>query len=246
MKLRDQQHWYENWHRANRLDLPVEDLKQSMRIEAINRALSRVSYTSVLVVGCGRGDELALLQQGRVTAFDLSVNAVRHAQTLLPDHHYLQADGMHLPFGSSMFDLVLSSEVIEHILQPENMLAEIYRVLKPGGHVVLTTPNWNSFFGLARWLGEKILQRPVTSDDQPIDRWSTSGSLRRVLKGTGFEVVSRFGAWYFPPTGLGKTRLPDKPMAGFFRTLLPVERGLQTSIPSWGHLLVVVAQRSST
>jgi SAM-dependent methyltransferase len=243
MKLNEQRDWYEGWHGADRADLPVESLKQQMRLDAIRLALDTVRPHSILVVGCGRGDELALLKAEQVTAFDLSVKAAYQARSFLPDYGYLQADGMQLPFARASFDFALSSEVIEHMLQPEAMLTEIQRVLKPGGYVLLTTPNWNSFFGLARWLGEKILRRPVTSDDQPVDHWSTSDSLRRILNEAGFKVVARYGAWYFPPTGLGRKRLPDKPMASLFRTLLPVERRLQTSLPGLGHMLVVLAQR---
>lgn len=241
MKLPEQQAWYEAWHSADKPPLPVEVVKQSMRLEAIVTALESVSYASALVIGCGQGDEIGLLR-GQITAFDLSHHAVSHARSIFPAAHYLQADGMRLPFADGSFDLVLTSEVLEHILEPENMLLEICRVLKPGGRCIITTPNWQSFFGLARWGAEAILRRPVTSDNQPVDRWSTPRSLERLLAAAGFSIQSRYGAWYFPPTGLGMKRLPDKPTAAFFRRMLPIERRLRVILPGWGHLLVVVAQ----
>jgi ubiquinone/menaquinone biosynthesis C-methylase UbiE len=242
MKLNEQREWYEGWHDADRAVLPVEDMKQRTRLAVIDRALKHVQPQSVLVVGCGRGDELRLIQVETLTAFDLSVSAVRQANSLLPRNHYLQADGMQLPFVNGSFDFVLSSEVIEHMLNPEQMLAEINRVLKPGGHVLLTTPNWTSFFGMARWMGEKILRRSVTSDDQPVDHWYTQRMMKAVLQQAGFNVVKRYGAWYFPPTGLGTKRLPDRPMASLFSLLLPVEKQFQSALPDYGHLLVVLAQ----
>ncbi len=245
MNLDEQRQWYEEWHSEGKHDLPVEALKQQMRLETIAAALKRLNYRRALVIGCGSGDELRLLSAERVTAFDLSANAVQHARAMLPENHYLQADGMHLPFAAGSFDLVLTSEVIEHILEPEKMIAEIRRVLLPGGAVLVTTPNWQSFFGLARFAAERLLRRPVTSDDQPVDHWSTPRSLARLLSTGGLAPVLRHGAWYFPPTGLGMKRLPDKPMAGLFRLLLPVERGLRVLLPGWGHLLVVAAQRAA-
>ena len=244
INLDEQRQWYEDWHRRHPDELPVEQLKQQMRLESIEQALTQVSQQDILVIGCGSGDELLLLNGERVVAFDLSVNAVRNAQAIEPRSHYAQADGMHLPFGDQQFDLVLSSEVIEHMLEPDKMIDEIVRVLKPGGNLIITTPNWRSWFGLARKVGEFVLRRPVTSDGQPVDEWQTVGSLSHLLeKDNQLKVVAKRGAWYFPPTGLGHTRLPDRFMASIFQRLLGIERWLQRALPSWGHLLVVVAKR---
>lgn len=243
MNLDDQRQWYEDWHDEGAHQLPVEILKQQMRLETIRQAFADISYQRVLVIGCGGGDELRLVQSDHVTAFDLSFNAVAHARQQVSQHNYLQADGMNLPFADGSFDLVLTSEVIEHILEPAKMMREIYRVLSPGGKVVVTTPNWQSFFGLARWGAEAFLKRAVTSDNQPVDHWSTPASLGELLSSNGLNPVNRYGAWYFPPTGLGLKRLPDGPMAGFFRALLPVERWLRHNAPGWGHLLIITAQR---
>ena len=92
------------------------------------------------------------MKESELVAFDLSFTAVKKAQDFLPNKGYLQADGMQLPFADNSFDLVLSSEVIEHILEPEHFVQEIARVLKPDGYLLLTTPNWNSFF----WLGALV------------------------------------------------------------------------------------------
>ncbi len=47
-----------------------------------------------------------------------------------------------LPFETATFDTVLSTQVIEHVAEPRHMLAEISRVLKPGGHLILTAPQY--------------------------------------------------------------------------------------------------------
>jgi 2-polyprenyl-3-methyl-5-hydroxy-6-metoxy-1,4-benzoquinol methylase len=245
MKLKEQRKWYEDWHDADKPDLPVEDLKQAMRLRAIEQTLAQLPYAKVLVIGCGQGDELELLKNAHVIAFDFSMSAVIHARTLVEQNHYLQSDAMHLPFSSGSFDLVISSEVIEHILEPTKMMQEIARVLVPGGHLLITTPNWQSFFGMARWLGEKILRRPVTSDDQPVDNWATPSGLTQLFNASGFSIVVRRGAWYFPPTGIGLRRLPDPLMARVFTRLLPLEHNLQTGLPSWGHMLVMAGRKTN-
>ncbi len=48
-----------------------------------------------------------------------------------------------LPFGSCTFDTIVSTQVLEHVTQPEALLREAYRVLRPGGHLVLTAPQTN-------------------------------------------------------------------------------------------------------
>lgn len=243
MDLNDQRAWYEGWHSRDRSGLPVEDLKQAMRMFSLHSALCQITYTHPLVIGCGQGDELRFLNATSIVAFDLSRMAVINAREMAPANVYLQADGMNLPFGDHMFDLVIASEVIEHILKPEILLAEVRRVLRPRGTVVLTTPNWISFFGMARLIGETLLRRPFTSDDQPIDRWTTPTLLSDLLHAAGFAVIGRRGAWYFPPTGVGMRRLPDRPIAALFRRMLFVERWLQKALPGMGHMQIVAARR---
>lgn len=240
--LNEQRQWYDNWHSSGPHELPVETLKQAMRLFALEAELRQHDYRRPLIIGCGTGDELRLTDAPSIVAFDLSRTAVHNARTLVPSACYLQADGMRLPFSDNTFDLALSSEVLEHILQPEKMLAEVARVLQPGGKLVISTPNWRSFFGLARWMGETLLRRPFTSDDQPVDRWATPSSLTALLHSARFAVISQRGAWYFPPTGVGMRRLPDHTMAALFKRLLPAERRLQRVAPGLGHLLIVTAQ----
>lgn len=50
------------------------------------------------------------------------------------------ADSTALPFANASFDTVLSTQVLEHLPEPKAMLREVYRVLCPGGHLILTAP----------------------------------------------------------------------------------------------------------
>lgn len=61
--------------------------------------------------------------------------------------HFLQADGMALPFPAATFDLVLSHAVIEHVADASLYLRECRRVLTPGGHIFLSTAPYLSFAG---------------------------------------------------------------------------------------------------
>lgn len=50
---------------------------------------------------------------------------------------------LEIPFATATFDTVLSTQVLEHVPRPAELIREVYRVLKPGGHLVLTAPQTN-------------------------------------------------------------------------------------------------------
>ena len=98
----------------------------------------------VLVAGCGEGHEAAFLQQrldARVTAFDLDLEAPPEPPAGLPGLEFRRADVCDLPFDDESFDLVFYHHVIEHVDDPARSLAELARVLRPGGWLFVGTPN---------------------------------------------------------------------------------------------------------
>lgn len=97
-----------------------------------------------LDVGCRDGHWTKVLRERgyKVTAFDL--------EPTLPEALVLDAN-QPLPFATSSFHVVWCAEVIEHLGDPAKTIAEMLRVLRPGGTLVLTTPN--SGFWLFRLLG---------------------------------------------------------------------------------------------
>ena len=60
--------------------------------------------------------------------------------------HFVVADATTLPFRDGSFDAVSSSEVIEHVRNPERMIEDVSRVLAPGGRAVITTPSYRSLW----------------------------------------------------------------------------------------------------
>jgi SAM-dependent methyltransferase len=101
----------------------------------------------VLEVGAGTGANLPVLTgigAGRVFACDVSVEALRHLQ----DRAILtRADATQLPFGSGTIDVVLAADVVEHLDDDARALREFARVLRPGGHLILTVPAFPSLWG---------------------------------------------------------------------------------------------------
>jgi SAM-dependent methyltransferase len=181
-----------------------------------------------------------------VIGIDISSTAVAQARSQFPQHSYVIADAARLPFGSSWrIETIICSEVIEHLQNPHQALVEFRRLMKVDGRLYLTTPNWISFYGLARAMARLLLGRDFTSGDQPRDRWSTRTSLGAQLRRAGFTPVQWLGLWFFPPFGKGDARIPDRFVVPTLRLLIPLERKLRRVLPSLAHILCVVSVKRS-
>ncbi len=107
----------------------------------------------VLEVGCGPGDfdramAPLVLPAGRITAVDYSETMIheeteRLRGTDLPID-FRQADVHALPFEAGTFDRALATQVFQHLPGPEKGLEEMVRVVRPGGWVVITEPDWDT------------------------------------------------------------------------------------------------------
>jgi SAM-dependent methyltransferase len=126
----------------------VEENYWFRRHEAAYAALA--SYCAdalVLEAGCGEGygaDLLARVAQ-RVIAVDYDEPATRHVQTRYPTVDVVQSNLAVLPIRSASVDVVANFQVIEHLWDQESFLAECFRVLRPGGLLLITTPNRLTF-----------------------------------------------------------------------------------------------------
>src|SRR5690606_35934276 len=113
----------------------------------------------VLELGAGTGYQALQLEQlgYKVTAVDLPSSAYAVARVF----EVIDFDGRHLPFGDGTFDVVFSSNVLEHVADLDNILAEIRRVLAPGGVAihVLPTPTWRAWTTLAHlpWVVKRVV-----------------------------------------------------------------------------------------
>ncbi len=97
----------------------------------------------VLVDGCGVGSYVKTLQSAadQVYGIDIEPEHLSRAVANAPRAHLQIAAGEQLPYPDNFFDLVLSHEVIEHVQDDHLAAAEMVRVLKPGGRIVIFAPN---------------------------------------------------------------------------------------------------------
>lgn len=106
-------------------------------------------------VGCGTGNyTLALAQRGiQALGVDLSaamlavaINKAKKAKLLAA---YMQADAEYLPFSAESFDLVVSVTTLEFVVSPQAAVAEMVRVLRPSGRLVVGVLNATSLWALS-------------------------------------------------------------------------------------------------
>lgn len=114
---------------------------QERRLRMI-RHWAEVEGALFLEAGCGLGMYSSQIRRRyslTVEAFDIEFERIQEARLDTP--HALVAAAEALPYHSNLFDTVLSNEVIEHVVDDRQAVAEMVRVLKPGGKLVLFCPN---------------------------------------------------------------------------------------------------------
>jgi SAM-dependent methyltransferase len=97
----------------------------------------------VLDASCGGGFFVSFFNQlgVEVVGADISANAILRARRINPSTRFVAASAeAALPFASGSFDIVWFGETLAHLFNGHNALSEFNRVLKPGGHLILTTP----------------------------------------------------------------------------------------------------------
>lgn len=151
----------------------------------------------VLEIGCGRGEFARWLAgsgnaPASIAAADFSPAAIQIARQVggrggFPSITWEVADIQAIPHPDASFDTVISCETIEHVPDPAKAVRELVRVLKPGGRLFLTTPNYLGTFGLYRGY-LRLVGRPWTEAGQPINRFVMLPRTARWVRAAGAEV----------------------------------------------------------
>lgn len=147
----------------------------------------------ILDAGCGTGwfSAEACRRGANVTSMDLGEGLLRQVAKKC-DSKRVVGSILEMPFDDNTFDYVVSSEVIEHTPNPPQAIKEIYRVLRPGGIVILSTPNQFWYFSLR--IANALNIRPY----QGLENWSKWGKLKKTFQSNGFAVSNIQGIHLFP------------------------------------------------
>ena len=146
-------------------------------------ANARVGKT--IDLGCGEG---ILVEEYRERGFDIVGLDFNYESS-----HVIRGDMTRLQFEDASFDLALALDVIEHLHfeQQSQALAEIWRILKPGGRAILTIPNLAHFASRVTFALCGKLVRTSSIDRHPGDR--PIGEYLKLCREHGLEIVSRKG-----------------------------------------------------
>jgi 2-polyprenyl-3-methyl-5-hydroxy-6-metoxy-1,4-benzoquinol methylase len=158
----------------------------------------------VLDLGCGNGSFLSMFkQQGwQRHGTDFSVSGISLAKQHYPDINFFVADAQscvpEIMQQCGPVDLILSTEVIEHLYDPRGFLATAFKVLKPGGTLVITTPYHGYIKNIMLAVVGKLDGHfTVTWDHGHIKFWSRK-TLTFVLEEAGFKIEKFEGSGRFP------------------------------------------------
>ncbi|HET9910071.1 MAG TPA: class I SAM-dependent methyltransferase [Anaerolineales bacterium] len=155
--------------------------------------------SKLLEVGCGAGNLLlqATVRGSYPVALDLAKQALTFVRSRLReaksgseaprDFMCIQSIGELLPLASDSFECILLSEVIEHLEQPQISIKEAARVLRPGGRLLVTTPNYRSFWPLMERAVDMLNMAPKMAGEQHISRFH-SKSLKNLLIESGLKI----------------------------------------------------------
>jgi 2-polyprenyl-3-methyl-5-hydroxy-6-metoxy-1,4-benzoquinol methylase len=179
------------WHQLLRLHLdPARDL----------------AGKRVLEIGCGRGDFTCWLARqdprpAEIVAADFAEKAVRKGRAFaaergLKDITWEIGDIQSIAHPDGCFDTVISCETIEHVPRPRQALRELARVLKPGGRLLLTTPNYLGVYGLYRFY-LRLTGRRYTETGQPINNFLLLPLTRAWTASTGLQVTAVDGTGHY-------------------------------------------------
>lgn len=186
---------YASW-RASTLGRITDRLEAGL----IRDLLGDVHGLAVLDVGCGDGALMAELSRcgAIVSGVDpdaRAVTAARHrADTGGHAYTVLAGRAEALPFADASFDRVVAIAVLCFVERPEIALAEMARVLRPGGRLVLGELGKRSIWAAVRrikgWFGSRIWRAA---------RFRTAPELRRIVESQRLEVRRIEGAIFYPP-----------------------------------------------
>ncbi len=175
-------YYAELWRRSDFALGPPERCRWRHMLRDLQRFAKLPRPWTVLDYGCGSGRFIPLLTPlGAVHAFDVTPTVLDEARQRHPDAHFVAGDGTYpTPLANATYAVAISSEVIEHTLDQAPFLGDLHRVLRPGGLLLLTTPN-------ARF---EARYKAGTKGLQPIENWLDARALRRLAVDAGFEVLA--------------------------------------------------------
>jgi ubiquinone/menaquinone biosynthesis C-methylase UbiE len=139
---------------------------------------------NLLEVGCGVGIDLLRFARGgaKVTGIDLSKTAInlanKNIQQSGQNADLRLMNGECMQFRDRVFDVVYAHGVLQYTADPKKMIAEIHRVLKPGGEAIMMVYNKHSWLNLM----SKVTKVPLEHEDAPVLKKFSASEFKHLLR----------------------------------------------------------------
>jgi methionine biosynthesis protein MetW len=204
--------------------LKIVEVKD-LRVREIMRKLLGKNRCKVLDVGCGDGSLLEpFCRSQECYGVDVSEAQLKKAQKKGIRTYRVDLESGTLPFADDFFDLVICSETIEHLLDPDNLLQEIHRTVRCGGSFILTFPNMNQPLSWLMQVAFDLPPRFSARYKSPHVRDYTLRIMKNVLVNFGFEISNVTGTYLYPYEG-------------------KISQWLATSFPRLAEKIIVVSEK---
>lgn len=186
---RGREMFYERF--ADQFDAKMNRYEVSKRLRLVFEEALRdrdLAGRELLDAGCGTGlfSQVATERGAIVTSVDVGESLLAEVAKKCRSRRMV-GSVMDLPFADGSFDVVVCTEVIEHTVDPRRAVMEVARVLRPGGTLVLTTPNHRWHFAIR--LANALRLRPYGG----LENWARWKELRLWLGQSGLHVETYRG-----------------------------------------------------
>ncbi|HEA83726.1 MAG TPA: class I SAM-dependent methyltransferase [Thermodesulfobacterium geofontis] len=191
-------------------------------------SLLKIKKGFSLDLGCGTGNyTLELHKKGfEVIGLDSSKEMLKVARKKVPELLFINGDAYFLPFKDQVFNLVVSITMFEFIKEPTKVMKEIYRVLKPGGEVLIGTMN-----GRSLWFLFKRIKSLFVETAYRYARFYTPKELKNFCQKAGFKNIETRGIIFFPS------------FFPFTQLAFKLDRKLNRIFKNFGAFIVVRAEK---
>ncbi|OQX85407.1 methyltransferase type 11 [candidate division KSB1 bacterium 4484_87] len=195
-KVSTRDHWEKFWQERKEID---QVYSNDERIYQNLKQITNFENKKILEVGAGSGrDSLKLFQDNaRVFVLDYAPQSLEIIRSLNQQENAalqcVQADAFQMPFPDGTFDIVFHQGLLEHFRDPLPLLKENFRILKPGGLLLVDVPQRYHFY--------TIIKHILIFFNKWFAGWETEfsvGELTRLMQKTGFETVHSYGNWMRP------------------------------------------------
>jgi len=198
------------------------------RIDKVRKLVGQMPPgQKVLDVGCGNGTVLSCLANiHEIHGVEINPQLAARANKIGMKTLVHDVESGPMPYPDKTFDAVFCGETIEHQVDTDWLIAEVNRVLKPGGTLILTYPNIRTALGIAMMLFYDIPPMYAARYRSPHYRDFTLRTIKMVLNNHGFTVSKAIGSAFYLPK------------------IEEYWSWLATYFPSWAHTVIVAATKT--